>query len=207
VSSVGTALAVSIAEYVSTSLGILPAVHRETALIDRLGLKDTAMQARREFFPAGRLLARTLRNASGITLIEVLICALVVGIGAVALALMFANGQTVIAGEGDNRVAVYLAQQKIELCRAAGFDNVVAGIAPCTSATNPELFSSTLGVVGSNPFYSRTTTIDCVDANDYSSTVDCTPVAPRRLTVTVQSNENTRTRNATLRAVLANPNP
>lgn len=163
------------------------------------------MQARREISSVGRTLPRALRNASGITLIEVLICSLVVGIGAVALALMFANGQTVIAGEGDNRVAVYLAQQKIELCRAAGFDNV--NVAPCTSATNPELFSSTLGVVGSNPFYSRTTTIDCVDANDYSSTVDCTPAVPRRLTVTVQSNENTRSRNATLRAVLTNPNP
>jgi Tfp pilus assembly protein PilV len=170
-------------------------------LIDPFGSEDLPIQARQEISSPGRTLAGALRNASGITLIEVLICALVVGIGAVGLALMFANGQTVIAGEGDNRVAVYLAQQKIEQCRAAGFDNV--GVAPCTPATNPELFSSTLASVGSNPFYTRATTIDCVDANDYSSTVACTPGAAKRVTVTVSSNENTRARNATLRAVLA----
>jgi Tfp pilus assembly protein PilV len=175
-------------------------------LNDASDVKDPVVQARRGLVRASRLFAPAIRNASGITLIEVLICALVVGIGAVALAVMFANGQTVIAGEGDNRVAVYLAQQKIEQCRAAGFDNV--GVAPCTPATNPELFDSTLATVASNPFYSRTTTVDCLDANDYTSSVDCTTAgAAKRITVTVQGNENTRTRNATVRAVLANMTP
>src|SRR5215475_7805615 len=65
-----------------------------------------------------RKFGRLLDDRSGITLIESLIACLVVGIAAVGLATMFARGQASISGEGDNRVAVYLAQQKVEMARA-----------------------------------------------------------------------------------------
>lgn len=130
----------------------------------------------------GRKLAGLSRDASGITLIEVLIASLVVGIAAVGLALMFAHGQAFIAGEGDNRVAVYLAQQKIELSRAQGFTALTVG-------TTTELFDNALAIVASNPFYTRTTVVDCVRADNYAATTGCPSSPPQawRITVTVQS--------------------
>ena len=123
---------------------------------------------------------------------------MVVGIAAVGLATMFARGQGAIAGEGDNRVAVYLAQQRIELARSQGFAALTAG-------TTTELLSRTMAAVASNPFYTRTVVVDCVAANDYSSTVDCAtnPTAARRVSVTVQSAPK-EARDVILRAVLAN---
>src|SRR6266511_1546051 len=92
-----------------------------------------------------RELAGLSRDASGITLIEVLIASLIVGIGAIGLALMFAHGQAFIAGEGDNRVAVYLAQQKIEEVRA---QRVFQGFDILTTPTPPdESFSQALETV------------------------------------------------------------
>lgn len=47
--------------------------------------------------------------------------ALVVGIAAVGIGLMFANGQVFVQAEGDRRVAVQLARQRIEQILASGF--------------------------------------------------------------------------------------
>jgi hypothetical protein len=152
-----------------------------------------------------RALTTFLRDASGITLIELLMCSFIVGIGAVALGLMFARGQANIAGEGDNRTAVYLAQQKAEVARAQGFASLTAG-------TTCDGFDQNLVSVacGSAAFYTRTTVVDCVDASDYSSPVDCTTAnAARRVTVTVNASPK-EARQATdplpvrLTAVLAN---
>ena len=71
-----------------------------------------------------------LADSSGITLVESLIACLVVGICAVGLATMFARGQGIIGAEGDNRVAVYLAQQRIELARAKGYQKRGGRVAP-----------------------------------------------------------------------------
>ena len=56
--------------------------------------------------------ARLLADAAGIALIEVLMCSMVLGIGVIGLALMFAAGQGFIRAEGDNRVALFLPHQK-----------------------------------------------------------------------------------------------
>jgi Tfp pilus assembly protein PilV len=145
-----------------------------------------------------RTFAGLLCDRSGIALIESLICSAVVGIGVIGLAVMFARGQAVIAGEGDNRVAVYLAQLRTERARAQGFASLTAG-------TTTEQFNQALATVTSNAFYTRTTVVDCVDANDYSAVVDCAtnPTAARRASVTVQS-APADARAVTLRAVLAN---
>lgn len=142
--------------------------------------------------------AGSCRHVAGITLMESLIASMLIGIAAVGAATMFARGQAFIAGEGDNRVAVYLARQRIELARAQGFASLPEG-------TTTELSSQALATVTSNAFYTRTTVVDCIDANDYSSTVDCAahPTAAKRVTVTVQSAPK-EARQVMLRAVLAN---
>jgi Tfp pilus assembly protein PilV len=143
------------------------------------------------------------RDASGITLIEALICSFVVGIGVVALTLMLARGQATIAGEGDNRVAVYLAQQKIEKCRNLTYQQVDATGSACltTDYFNPDLSAG----ASTAYFYKRTGAVDLVCGNDYTATTGCatSPGQAKRITVTVQSTPK-EARQVVLTAVLSN---
>ena len=143
-----------------------------------------------------RRLGGCLADRTGITLMESLIACLVVGIAAVGLATMFAHGQGIIGAEGDNRVAVYLAQQEIELRRALGF--------AALTTIPTEYFSRSMAVVASsNAFYTRSGIVECVDATDYTSVVDCATLGhAKRVTVTVQS-APAASRNVTLQGVLA----
>ncbi len=150
-----------------------------------------------------RVLARLRQDASGITLIEVLISSVVVGVGATALALMFARGQATIAGEGDNRAALYLAQQKIELCRNLTYQNVdKTGLACLTT----DYFTQGLSTgIATAYFYRRTGAVDLVCGNDYTATTGCatSPGQAKRITVTVQSAPK-EARQVVLTAVLSN---
>jgi len=147
------------------------------------------------------------RDCAGAMMLEVLICSAVVGFGALGVALMLGTGQALISGEGDNRVAVYLAQQRIEWSRAQGFASALN--APGTTAeTLNEALAPPAGP--SDPVHwTRSTVIDCVDAGNYASPADCTltPAPPKRVAVTVQSapgnQANPRARAVTLTAVLA----
>jgi type II secretory pathway pseudopilin PulG len=89
-----------------------------------------------------------LRGQGGISLIEVLVAALVLGIALTGLTLLLSRGQTAVVAQGDTRVALYLAQQKIERLRGLGFgaaavfnqDNSGCGLAgqnnePCYNET------------------------------------------------------------------------
>jgi Tfp pilus assembly protein PilV len=67
-----------------------------------------------------------LTGESGISLVEVLIAALVIGSAVIGLSLMFGSGSAWVANTGDDRVASGLAQQAIEQRRAAGFAAVSA---------------------------------------------------------------------------------
>ena len=58
---------------------------------------------------------------AGLALLEVLIAAVVVGISAIGVALLLNSGHTFIVAQGDNRLALYLAEQGIESQMAAGF--------------------------------------------------------------------------------------
>jgi type II secretory pathway pseudopilin PulG len=173
-----------------------------------------------------RNLAGLIRDASGITLIESLMASGVVGIGVIGLALMMGIGQAVVINEGDNRVALFLAQQAIEHCRAQGFGKAAAGTLneqldpasatadasnPCATAGTPTTNCTTSTVI----CYSRTTVVDCVSTSDYSSTATCSGTTlPWRITVTVQSGTfvaatstvtaDQRARPVTLQTVLAN---
>lgn len=68
-----------------------------------------------------------LTGQEGFSLIEVLIVAIILGISVVGLSLMLSRGQAFIAGQGDTRVALHLAQQKIERLTALGFSAAIIG--------------------------------------------------------------------------------
>jgi len=164
------------------------------------------------------------------TLIEVLFGSAMIGVGAIGLALMLGTGQAFIAGEGDNRAAVYLAQQKMERCRGQGFASPSVPAPSTTTArvdpanADPNLcaddrlpdgsLTTPTDTCDSNTLvcYTRTTAIDCVSSSDYTSTADCTaiPTPPKRITVTVRASPsagvvNPKTRDVVLRSVLRNP--
>lgn len=67
------------------------------------------------------------RLDSGVTLIEVLIAGLVVSLAAIGTALMLSSALGFIDAQADDRVALYLAQQKLEHLRAQGFFILTVG--------------------------------------------------------------------------------
>jgi Tfp pilus assembly protein PilV len=125
-----------------------------------------------------------LGSEAGLMLIEVMMATLVLGIASLGLALMFSRGSADVVAMGDDRIALGLAEQKIEQLRAAGFGAATTGTAP------PESISS-----GARTF-TRVTCTQYVDPNDpngmgspaYSS--DClagidTGTNPKRITIVV----------------------
>jgi type II secretory pathway pseudopilin PulG len=85
------------------------------------------MDARRDFALAGppgamrRARPGPLRGQAGMTIVEVLVAALVVGITITGVSLMYGRGTSWMAAIGDDRVALHLAQERIESVRAAGW--------------------------------------------------------------------------------------
>jgi hypothetical protein len=78
---------------------------------------------------------------------------------------MYAVGQGLIIGEGDNRISIFLAQQRLEQLRSLGFENAL----PTDSAGN----TLTSGQIDENPVsthsaYRRRTSIVCPREDDYS---------------------------------------
>ena len=62
-----------------------------------------------------------LRGERGVAIIEVLTAAVILAIAVIGLAVMFSWGQSFVVAQGDDRVALYLAQQRIESLRASGY--------------------------------------------------------------------------------------
>jgi len=58
---------------------------------------------------------------AGFSMIEVLIAAVIVAIAIIGLFMMYSTGQALVQAQGSNRVAVQLAQQRLEELRAGGF--------------------------------------------------------------------------------------
>ena len=126
--------------------------------------------------------ARMLRDTRGISIIEVLIAALLLGIATAGVALMFGSGQAFIVGEGDNRVALALARQAVEQVRASGFGP--------TSGADPrqELTFNSTAYGTTYPGYERTITITSVCATNFLPA--CVPPAvieAKLITVTVRA--------------------
>jgi hypothetical protein len=69
-----------------------------------------------------------LGDERGIALLEVLTAGVVLSIAMIGLALMFSMGSSYVAAEGGERVALFLAQQRLEELRAVGFARAVAEV-------------------------------------------------------------------------------
>jgi hypothetical protein len=107
-----------------------------------------------------------LRDERGIALLEALMASLVLSIAMIGLALMFSMGSSYVRAEGGERVALFLAQQRLEELRAIGLARAV---------TEAET------AVPGFPGFVRTTTIAGGPDLDGSGDV------PRIITVTVRS--------------------
>jgi Tfp pilus assembly protein PilV len=73
---------------------------------------------------------RLLKSQDGVGFIEVLVASVVAGIAALGIAVMVAKGSGWVAAGGDNRVAMRLAQQKIEHLRSIPFNCIPVGGPP-----------------------------------------------------------------------------
>jgi hypothetical protein len=102
----------------------------------------------------------------GIALLEVLTTSVIVLIAMIGLALMFSMGSSFVAAEGGERVALFLAQQRMEELRAIGLARAV------TEAEGP---------VPGFPGFLRSTTIAAGTDLDGAGDV------PRTITVSVRS--------------------
>jgi Tfp pilus assembly protein PilV len=125
---------------------------------------------------------RLLRDSRGVSILEVLIAALLLGIATAGVTLMFGTGQAFIVGEGDNRVALALARQAVEQVRASGFG-------PTTGADpREELTFSSTAYGTTHPGYERTITIESVCANNFLPACSPpTPIEAKLVTVTVRA--------------------
>jgi prepilin-type N-terminal cleavage/methylation domain-containing protein len=129
-----------------------------------------------------------LRGQAGFSLLEVVIAALLVAVGVLGLSMMYSTGQALVQAQGTNRVALQLAQQRIEQIRAGGFGVQVL-------ADNRE--ETAFAAIANNPGYERTTIITGVCPNDFATPWvnpgDCAPaqaaVEAKRVVVTVRAND------------------
>jgi type II secretory pathway pseudopilin PulG len=110
--------------------------------------------------------AAAFRGEAGVSLIEVLIGAVISGIAAVGIALMFSTGQAYVQAEGDNRVALQLAQQQIEGIIASGFGSTST---PYPTPSPPwDGREETARLIPSHPGYERTTTVGAVCPGNFA---------------------------------------
>jgi Tfp pilus assembly protein PilV len=107
-----------------------------------------------------------LDDERGIALLEVLTAGVILSIATIGLALMFSFGASFVTAEGGERIALFLAQQRMEELRAIGLARATA---------EPERD------VPGFPGFVRTTTI--VGGTDPDGNGD----VPRLITVSVRS--------------------
>ena len=115
-----------------------------------------------------------LATEAGSFILEVLIVGTILSIAVVGLALMFSQGQTFVFAEGDERVGLYLAQQKMEELRTLGYESVTIG-----TVTEPA--GTCLSCIPGFPRFSRVTTISA------GADLDGSGFVPRNIVITVQS--------------------
>jgi hypothetical protein len=130
-------------------------------------------------------LGRALRGEAGGILLEVLITGVVLGIAAIGVAMMFSLGATWVTAKGDDRVGLWLAQQKIEQLRALAYKCVPVGgpgtagqvfgpATTCTTTTvyNEPQWATTEGIQAPAPSdrgFSRLTCVQYVSDTDFGS--------------------------------------
>lgn len=119
-------------------------------------------------------------NKRGAALLEVLLAGVLIAITVIGLASMFSLGQSSVVARGDEWVALYLGQEKIEELTGAAFSSIAVG-----TFTEPLIQA---GASGSQEF-ERVTVVDCVDPTNYAAAITCpapsTSIIAKRITVTV----------------------
>ena len=129
----------------------------------------------------------TFLDERGVSILEVLIAALLLGMASAGVAVMFGTGQAFIVGEGDNRVAAALARQAVEQVRASGF-GPTSGVDP-----REELTFTAAPYTGVHPGYERTITITSVCASNYLPACSPpTPIEAKLITVTVRATQGVK---------------
>ena len=150
------------------------------------------------------------RGTRGIALLEVLIAGAILAIAAIGLSLMLSSGQSLVMADGDERVGLYLSQQKIEKLRTLGLRCIPVGtsadaVGPepgCQSSTQQD-YNETPADLGSSR-YSRLTVVECVDPQTFAPTAPCPdPVTAKRITVTVDPEMMREADPITISSVLA----
>jgi Tfp pilus assembly protein PilV len=147
---------------------------------------------------------RAVFDERGLSLIEVVVGAVIVGIAAIGVALMFGAGQAYVEAEGDNRIALFLAQQRIEQIRAMGHSGIMAAWTP------PQIIIESS--IPNYPGYRRTTLLGCMNPDDFTQQLEeclattsepwLVPVV--EIAVTVQTSPvNRKARPVTLRSAMA----
>jgi hypothetical protein len=115
-------------------------------------------------------------DENGFAILEALIGSIMAAIGIVGLSVMVSVGQMMVVAQGDEWAGLYLAQQKIEESIGTGFTALVVGNATETVSA---------GEFGTQA-YTRVTTVDCVQAANYTLVVSpCPSPLAKRITVTV----------------------
>src|SRR5207247_1723639 len=117
---------------------------------------------------------------------EVVMTSVVLGIAIVGVALMLSSARSMVVAQGDNRVAFYLAQEKLENLRAQGFAAVP--ISPGGSCPGITCYNESGLTAGEDQVqtFTRVTAVDCVAKSDLNTAIACpTPQVLKRITVTV----------------------
>ena len=136
-----------------------------------------------------------LRGERGVAIIDVLTAAVILAIAVIGLAVMFSWGQSFVVAQGDDRVALYLAQQKIESLRASGYSAAEALKSNC-GGTTPALDETLTAGSGGAQSFTRQTAVVHVSNNLQTPecgtdtiriTVTVTPTMVQSYGVTLQS--------------------
>ena len=144
---------------------------------------------------------RGASSSRGIALLEVLIAGAILSIAAIGLSLMLSSGQSLVMADGDERVGLYLSQQKIEQLRGLGLRCIPVG--PSADAVGPEPgcgsssqdYNETPAELGPQlnfppgvpAHHRRLTVVECVDPQTFAPTAPCPdPITAKRVTVTVE---------------------
>jgi hypothetical protein len=98
---------------------------------------------------------------------------------------MLSTARSFTVAQGDDRVAFYLAQEKLENLRALGFAAVPTSSGPCPGTTCYNESGLTAGE-DQVQIFSRVTTVVCVAKDNVNTAIPCpTPPVLKLLTVTV----------------------
>jgi hypothetical protein len=159
----------------------------------------------------GRPVRNGLFGEAGISLLEVLFGAAIVAITAVGVAAMFGTSHSLVQSGGTNRIAIYLAQQRLEQVRAAGFG--------MPSLPDPREETGAQGVTidnfGDAPAvadFKRRTVITAVCPTNFTASCPGPPVEAKLVTVMVRkveilspNNTDPQTQPVILQTVIVRP--